>query len=194
MTESSSKFNLDFLRPFVIIIYSFGIATMLYALRHLIFTGDEHVFSSLVTYNVGCGLFYLLGWCACLGWSVKSPIIAQTFSSRLQCMLVNLLGIIPIKIDTNLFVRWQVKPFDLEGLQILMHDVVSYVMLLGILGILSLFMLKCKFPAKMTFRPIKRTLWSLIACVFLYSFKAVRYRTDEYIGLCQCFFYSWMVF
>lgn len=169
MTNSSSKHNCFFLRPFAIVIYSFLVANGLYALRNFIFANNEYVFSTLVAYNVGCGLVFLLGWYACLAWSVKSPRIAQTFSSRLQYVLVNLLGIIPINIDTDLFVRWQVKPFELEGLQIMMHSIVGYVMSLGILGILCLFMLKCRFPVKMTLRSTGGTLWSLIACVFLYT-------------------------
>jgi len=170
MTESHSKFNSDFLRPFIIVIYSFAAAIGLYALRHSIFAGHDHTTSTVVAFNVGCGIIYLLGWCTCLAWSIKSFKLENTFPRKTQYLLVNLLGIVPIKLETDLFVRWQVKPFELEGLQILLQFVMGYIVNSVILGVLCLFMLKCKFPAKMMLRPAKITFWSVIVYVFIYLF------------------------
>ena len=157
-----------FLQPIIVIIYSFFAAIGLYALKHSIFWGNQYAFSTVMVFNVGCGFAYFVGWYTCLALTTKSFKLVNTFPGKTQYIFINLLGVLPIKWDTDFFVQWQVKPFELEGLQILTHTVMGYVVNLIFLGILCLFMINCNFPTKIALFPAKKTCWSVFFYVLTY--------------------------
>ena len=189
MNKTNSN-NLDYLRPFVVVIYGFLAAISLYALRHLIFAEKGLPLLPIATFNVGAGIIYLWGWYHCLAWCVKSFRLSQTFPCKSQYVLVNLLGIIPFKWETDLFVRWQVKPFELEGLQILMWFVMGYFTNLVTLGVICLFMVNCHVPAKMTLKPSKITFWSVISYGGMWLFCGLLLLSAAQDIFCGCYYHT----
>lgn len=170
MTKESNCKLFCVLRPIVVVAYSFIVAISLYAFRYFLFVGEEYAFSTIIFFNIGCGIVYFIGWYACMALVTKSLRLEQTFMGRTQYILTNLLGIIPIKLDTDLFVQWQVKPFELEGLEILCHFVVSYFVNILILSVVCLFIVKCKFPTKIALVPFENNIKTIFPYVLVYVF------------------------
>jgi len=198
MSHVSLKKMFDFCRPLAIVIYSFGAAIGLYALKHSLLPGKENTLLEVVTLNIGCGIVFLLGWYVCLAWAVKSFKLTQTFPSRLQYILMNLICAIPIKAAVDLYIRWQLKPFFYdEGMPVLVSLILGAVLTLIIFTVIvGLFMMQCQLPAKITFCPAENTVFSVVAYILLYGLCGILlYASAEavYLGIYHDAALFWMM-